>query len=76
MKHLWILNLFVAADSMVVGGAGDSLTALQNPFLQPPVAGRVAQGQLQMEVPSRQKPPKLQVYSPLPLLVFVSVSHS
>ena len=43
----------------MVGRAGQSLAALQNPFLHSPVAGRL--GHSQMEVPSHHKAPKLQV---------------
>lgn len=44
---------------VVVGRAGQSLAALQNPFLHSPVAGRL--GQSQTDVPSQHKAPKLQV---------------
>ena len=52
-------GLLVGAEQMVVGRAGQSLAALQNPFLHSPVAGRL--GQSQLEVPSHHKPPQLQV---------------
>lgn len=52
-------GLLVGAEQMVLGRAGQSLEALQNPFLHSPVAGRL--GQSQLEVPSHHKAPQLQV---------------
>jgi len=60
----------------MVGRAGDSLAALQNPFLHPPVPGRVAQGQLQIEVPSHHKSPQLQVQLPTSLASAASLVYS
>ena len=55
------------AEHKVIGHAGTSLGAHQNPFMHTPMAGRI--GHTQIEVPSSHKPPKLQVHIPrsLPL---------
>ena len=45
-----------------MGRAGQSLAALQNPFLHPPVAGGV--GLSPIEVPVHHKSPKLKVGVP------------
>lgn len=54
----WSLE-HVSPEHKVVGRAGAALSALQNPFMHTPIAGQI--GHVQMDVPSRHQPPKLQV---------------
>ena len=61
--YIYIITLTLlmcSTEHAVIGHAGTSLGALQNPFMHTPIAGRV--GHRQLDVPSSHKPPKLQVH--------------